>query len=729
MIPNMTLALRRMISLLVIVAFCLISLSSDLAYAADAGRQSLVLPVPTQMIKTSGAFSYPVLKGLKIDPQNPLNLRFIIDTQDTKMVNEDEARKLVNYFFTAVAVPQKDLWGNLSPYEKDRVVTDELGQTVLGEELLAQDYLLKQLSSSLTDPNTATGKDYWKSAVQSETFKKIWIKPETAHVYENGNQVFVTQATLDIESEASAGSDTELLLPTIKKEVNEGEHFASIRQAYYSIILGLWFKEKLKTSIFKNYIDQKQVNGIAPSNPRSKEEIFNAYVESFKKGVYNLNAKTRENGRLVKKAYFSGGAVFDGFTPQKVGSSSLKLGDDLYSFSVEIAKAQERGVTSSPMSSLRVELLTSLLSRRQEKSDSVPDTIMICGNDNIGLFEMIVTKYGNSERTFIISGGQGRLTGPLLDAAEKKYKIGRQFFWLEKTDDGKDVYRSEAYIIKTIMQKIAKRQNKKLEDDQFILEENSTNTDENFAKTAVKFKAEGISDRTIMFFQTPHQQLRTISAYTKNQEAFKELKIAMIPASYPSMRFSTVPVSSYALVTELWRLAMYPTYGFSGPSLTGQYWTEKGVIDEIYWDSAGFVYRGLSDHEKREFIRWVREEFSRLPCVKVWGAIADSSAAASGFTDRFVKWHMEQKGDNGVSPAARDFISAVMSDVSAELSSSAVTPTGGVDLMHIALGSSGVTSIELNANGIDPTMFKGGISFAIMGLDRVSSKTVLAGVR
>jgi len=299
----------RLISSIVCALFSVITVASDILRCDAAFASELTLPAPTQMLATSRSFSYPVLKGLKIDPNNPLNLQFIIDTMGKDKVDEAEAQKLINYFLAAVAVPQDDLWVNLSPYEKDRVVTDELGATVLGENLLAQDYLLKQLSSSLTDPNTVIGKDYWAAKILStETFKKIWIKPDLARVYEKGNQVFVTGATLDIESEDATNA---VLLPAIKKEVNEGEHFAPIRQAYYSIILGLWFKEKLKTSIFKDYIDHKQVNGIAPSQPQSKEQIFNAYVASFKNGVYNQTSKARENGKLVKKSYFSGGAAFN----------------------------------------------------------------------------------------------------------------------------------------------------------------------------------------------------------------------------------------------------------------------------------------------------------------------------------------------------------------------------------------------------------------------------------
>jgi len=331
--------MSRFVASVMSAVFLIVSCSHDVFAAAGASSN---LPAPTQLLKSSQALSYPVLKGLKIDPNNPLNLEFIIDTMGKETVSADEAQRLVNYFLTAVAVPQEDLWVNLSPYEKDRVVTDELGKTVLGEELLTQDYLLKQLSSSLTDPNSNLGKEYWSSVpsagsgIGSETFNKIWIMPDKAQVYENGNRVFVTEATLKVMSDAdytamqqnaatsSGNGATEKILPSVLKEVNEGERFAPTRQAYYSIILGLWFKEKLRDSFFKNYIDQKKVDGVAQSNPQSKEDIFNAYVASFKNGVYSQNVKMRENGKLVKRAYFSGGETYARTKVELAGSSVFR---------------------------------------------------------------------------------------------------------------------------------------------------------------------------------------------------------------------------------------------------------------------------------------------------------------------------------------------------------------------------------------------------------------------
>ena len=62
---------------------------------------------------------------------------------------KQQANQLVKYFLAGLTIPEGDLWVNLSPYEKDRMVPAALGQTDLGRDLLAQDYILKQLTASL----------------------------------------------------------------------------------------------------------------------------------------------------------------------------------------------------------------------------------------------------------------------------------------------------------------------------------------------------------------------------------------------------------------------------------------------------------------------------------------------------------------------------------------------------------------------------------------------------
>ena len=47
--------------------------------------------------------------------------------------------------------------------------------------------------------------------------------------------------------------------PSSNKEVNEGKNFATLRQVYYSLILAVWFKKRMKESLLgRKYMDQKK---------------------------------------------------------------------------------------------------------------------------------------------------------------------------------------------------------------------------------------------------------------------------------------------------------------------------------------------------------------------------------------------------------------------------------------------------------------------------------------
>jgi len=251
-------------------------------------------------------------------------------------------------------VPEDDLWVNLSPYEKDRIIPQTFGSTEMGRDLLAQDYLLKQLTASLMYPEDQLGKLFWekvyKKAYQQygttelpyNTFNKVWIMPETATVYENEDTAYVIESrlkvmldedylALDKNINAKNLNKTEInqkdiknlnnlsssvirsvILPAIEKEVNEGESFANLRQIYSSLILATWFKRNLKESLLgKVYVDQNKISGFTLKDKNIKEKIYQQYLKAFKKGVYDYVQEDFEPAtqQIIPRKYFSGGAV------------------------------------------------------------------------------------------------------------------------------------------------------------------------------------------------------------------------------------------------------------------------------------------------------------------------------------------------------------------------------------------------------------------------------------
>jgi len=176
------------------------------------------LPAPGVMVHLSPEFNPPILKGIKVHPDNPFRFDFILDQGDFNPVIPDqeqlktESTKLIKYFLASLTIPEKDLWVNLSPYEKDRIIPQSFGLTEMGRDLLAEDYMLKQITASLIYPEGETGKKFWKRIYEEaakkfgttnipvNTFNKVWIVPEKAVVYENtkAGTAYVVESKLKV---------------------------------------------------------------------------------------------------------------------------------------------------------------------------------------------------------------------------------------------------------------------------------------------------------------------------------------------------------------------------------------------------------------------------------------------------------------------------------------------------------------------------------------------------
>ena len=225
------------------------------------------LPVPGTPVTFSPSFTPPLVRGITLYPDNPLKFDFIIDIGDDHLQGkafQNESMRLIKYFLVSLTVPENDMWVNLSPYEKNRIIPDHFGKTEMGQDLLLQDYILKQLTSSLMNPDEKLGAEFWKrvrekaqakygtTEVPMDTFNKVWIVPDKAQVYVKDQSVFVVDSHLKVMLEedylaksnmknqkseinktpASVSTEIirEIIIPAIEKEVNEGKNFALLRQ-------------------------------------------------------------------------------------------------------------------------------------------------------------------------------------------------------------------------------------------------------------------------------------------------------------------------------------------------------------------------------------------------------------------------------------------------------------------------------------------------------------------
>jgi len=309
------------------------------------------LPVPGVMVHLSPPFDPPILKGIKVHPDNPFRFDFILDKGDVQLSNnqlKNESSKLIKYFLASITVPEQDLWVNLSPYEKKRIIPQFFGLTEMGRDLLAEDYMLKQITASLIYPEEEIGKKFWKrvyeeaaekfgsTSIPINTFNKVWIVPEKAVVYENAQAgtAYVVESKLKVMLEedylslsrhqgkvtgTSNNAHTigshfirEIIIPELAKEVNSGKNFSKLRQVYNSLILATWYKKKIKDSILEQaYADKNKVSGVNVTDPQEKEKIYQRYLKAFKKGVYNYIKEEQDpiTKEVIPRKYFSGGVA------------------------------------------------------------------------------------------------------------------------------------------------------------------------------------------------------------------------------------------------------------------------------------------------------------------------------------------------------------------------------------------------------------------------------------
>ena len=118
------------------IAFSFVSTMMVPPQTAQA-QMMINLPVPGTMVLTTPGFTPPMIYGLTIHPDNPLMFDFIVGPGDSDLDDEElktEADRLIKYFLASLTVPENEMWVNLSPYQKERIVPKSFGETEMGRE-------------------------------------------------------------------------------------------------------------------------------------------------------------------------------------------------------------------------------------------------------------------------------------------------------------------------------------------------------------------------------------------------------------------------------------------------------------------------------------------------------------------------------------------------------------------------------------------------------------------
>ncbi len=336
---------------------CLIVMLAWPPPLADA--QGMAVPVVGSRVALSQPYKPAMLNAVTVDPRNPFQFDFYVDDGIEPLQGDEQKRQYLLFikdFMTALTIPEQELWVNLSPYEQDRIMDEHFALTEMGRDLLAQDYLLKQITSSLIYPEEKVGREFWAEVyhraqekfgttdIPWDTFNKVWIMPDIAEVYQEGSTAMVLSSRLKVMLEADylatsialmptgscppAGCQPikpmnavesdgiipnimrEIVIPLLEKEVNEGKTFARLRQIYQTLILAAWYKKAMRGTVLnKIYVDQAKVKGIEQSDPAENLRIYNRYVEAFRVGAFNYikDEADQYSGEVIPRKYFSGG--------------------------------------------------------------------------------------------------------------------------------------------------------------------------------------------------------------------------------------------------------------------------------------------------------------------------------------------------------------------------------------------------------------------------------------
>ncbi|MBF0123155.1 MAG: hypothetical protein HQL21_07105, partial [Candidatus Omnitrophica bacterium] len=341
-------SIHRSISFFTAILFIchLILPTCVLAQSADA----LFMPPPGTMVGVTAASQPLMLIGIMVHPEDSLLFDFIFNTGDTKFEGEalrQESGKIIKYFLAALTIPEEHFWVNLSPAEQNRIVEPDLGQTITGRDLLAQDYLLKQLAASLSYPESELGQKFWNElyaqgqgdpdglAIDTNVFHKVWVTANTAEVWDRGNSAFVIDGRMKVLLEEDYLSQKQdkgatptvtaiqeepgssvaaimrkILIPVIEREVNQSPSFTALRQIYHAVILAEWFKRTLRQNLLSRiYVGQSKTNGMDLNDKKTSQKIYAQYMESLRKGAYNIIKEDEDlsTGERLPRHYFSGG--------------------------------------------------------------------------------------------------------------------------------------------------------------------------------------------------------------------------------------------------------------------------------------------------------------------------------------------------------------------------------------------------------------------------------------
>lgn len=287
----------------------------------------------------------PIIAGIAVHPQDLSTFDLIIKKGNIVLSADDKQKEYIRqfkYFLSALTIPDKDQWVNLSPYEHDRIIPENFGRTMMGADLLEQDRILKLRVSDMMHPDSPTGRVFWKRVYEQawtrfgttdiplDVFNKVWITPGRAVVFERDGGALIVQSSLkvmtgedylalkrsDVQPELQRAQENivpallaEIIIPELEHEINTSPAFMTIRQICRAMIMATWYKESFSRSLLgQAYTDRSALQGIN-QDPSNIERIYRDYLSAFNLGAFDIIREhtDTQSGENIPRRYYSGG--------------------------------------------------------------------------------------------------------------------------------------------------------------------------------------------------------------------------------------------------------------------------------------------------------------------------------------------------------------------------------------------------------------------------------------
>ncbi len=193
------------------------------------------------------------LNGFRISSSGNIEFFYSSDSPNVEKSiqidkNSFEFKKILENFFSAIAIPQRDWWVNLNIFIDPEYASGiGLNHTYLGKVLLESDLKMKELAME-----KMSGDDALMEMLQDRggdiSKVRFWIEPDRIKVIEDGTGVYIKEARLRVKVECSDEKVqrylTKKICPYLVDRINRGKEFKKLRAAYRSLILAKEYKEK-----------------------------------------------------------------------------------------------------------------------------------------------------------------------------------------------------------------------------------------------------------------------------------------------------------------------------------------------------------------------------------------------------------------------------------------------------------------------------------------------------